>query len=167
MAVSSRPERSTGPTDLVWAHEQLLGSEAETGTKTQIPKWVVPTLPARFERTWLGVLPEGAVDSYRDMAARTDSAHINEFPGYWELHVDSFNPHYYPVSHVLADTDVVPALREWGNAVALTSTQIPPSARLVAVGALVPLRLSTAVANRTISRVTAGVDRLLEDTALG
>jgi hypothetical protein len=162
MATPPHKTPATAPTDLVWLYEQFLDS-AYGVERVQIPKWRVPTLPARFERTWLGTVPEGAIDSYRDMGARTESAHINEFPAYWELHVDSFNPHYYPVSHVLADTDVVPVLGEWAVAVAETPlATASPVVQTLSTGTLVGLRLGTAVTNRASDRVGTELNRLLE-----
>lgn len=92
--------------DTIRTYEMLLEPGDEPPDHLLIPKYVVPTLPDRFERTYLAAKPTDAIASYRDMDARLESAHVHEYPGHWELHVDRFNPHYYPVEHVVADTAV-------------------------------------------------------------
>lgn len=155
------------PADRVWAYEQVLDSGTVSEGVVQIPKWRLPTLPDRFERTWLAKLPDGAIDSYRDMDSRVDSVHINEFPAYWELHIDSFNPHYYPVAHVCTDTEIAPELLDWAASVASFSARTAGrttvvSGTLLEMTVLDPLRTSCSLLWATAGSVFEGVDQLLD-----
>lgn len=107
----SRSTRTPGhpardPDVLLTVYEQTVDSQGRPKETVQIPRYLLPSLPGRFERTWLADVPAGAVGSYRDMDSVVESSHIHEFPGHWELHVDSFNPHYRPVEHALADSEL-------------------------------------------------------------
>lgn len=92
--------------DVFELYEELLDASEQPKERVQIPKQAVPVLPDRFDRTLLADIPDDAVGSYRDMEAPTDSVHVHEFHDHWELHIDAFNPHYYPIKHAVADASL-------------------------------------------------------------
>lgn len=106
MNESTASSLGSDPSVRFGVYERALRAEETPVDRITVPKYEVPSLPDRFERTWLADVPEGAVASYRDMDAAVSSTHVHEFPGYWELHVDQFNPHYRPVEHALADSEL-------------------------------------------------------------
>ena len=59
-------------------------------------------LPDYLHKSDLGI-SKGAICQYRDDRP-TNSLHIHEFPNYFLVHVDAFNPEYYPVAHGVIDT---------------------------------------------------------------
>lgn len=146
-------------------YESLLEGTGAEGKKLKLPKWQVPTLPERFERTWLATFPGGAIASYRDMESAVNSTHVNEFPGYWEVHVDAFNPHYYPVEHALVDAELVSVTADsvaemldgTRSTIEQTGELVRSGSQLGSVGSLAVGRL---LVEPTAAGVAAGLDYL-------
>lgn len=151
-------DESTGE-DVFALYKQVLDSGESQKEYVTVSKHVVSELPDRFEPTLLADIPEGAVKSYRDMEASTESLHIHEFSDHWELHVDAFNPHYYPVRHAVADASFT---RYTSKQVSSLSLGTVRHVREIASDAS---RLSV-LGTRTVGRqlfeaTTAGVSRIL------
>ncbi len=74
----------------------------QSGTFAKIPKKESDCLPEEFHESFMG-LSKGAIRQFRDDRA-IDSLHIHEFPDYFLVHVDAFNPEHHPVAHGFVDT---------------------------------------------------------------
>ena len=73
-----------------------------SGEIIKLSKEEVLPLPPWFHETKLG-LSKGAIRQYRDESP-SNSLHLHEFPDYFLVHVDTFNPEIHPVAHGLVDT---------------------------------------------------------------
>lgn len=74
----------------------------EHGKFIKIPKQNISPFPPDFHISNMG-LSKGAIRQYRDRRA-TQSLHIHEFPDYYLVHVDAFNPEDHPIAHGMMDT---------------------------------------------------------------
>ncbi|MEM0271422.1 MAG: hypothetical protein QW514_02620 [Thermoprotei archaeon] len=81
----------------------------------ELQEWVAPdggviskkelsVLPPCCKETWLGD-PKGALKQYRC----AHGFHVREYPTWFEVHRDKFDPRQNPVKHLVYDTDA-PAL---------------------------------------------------------
>lgn len=94
---------AVSPDYILQYYEEKLSPVGSPKDKLRIPKSILPELPSRFERTLKADPPDGAKESYRDNTRARFSTHVNEFPDYWQIHIDYFNPEYRPFEHVVLD----------------------------------------------------------------
>jgi hypothetical protein len=82
--------------------EKIREECVRTGEIIKVQKEEGMVLPSYFHETHLGI-DKGAIRQYRDERP-TQTLHIHEFPEYFLVHVDTFNPEYHPVAHGIVDT---------------------------------------------------------------
>lgn len=77
--------------------------EPGDGEKVRIDKELISELPGRFKESYpANAMQDGAVASYRS-TEEGDVVHIIEYEGYWEVHLDEFNPKHEPIKHLIHD----------------------------------------------------------------
>ncbi|CAI48382.1 uncharacterized protein NP_0582A [Natronomonas pharaonis DSM 2160] len=108
------------PTVDDWGEAVTLARSLGHDGRVRVPKAAEPTLPESVSlrhSNFPWSIHRGAVAVYRE-SERGDHLQIREYPACWEVSVDSYNPHYRPVSHAAVDI---------------------PAQMLLAMGALTPL----------------------------
>ena len=85
--------------DYVWRELK----QYEYGTKRKIQKERIHDFTGQLQPTLAGDgLLRGAKKQYRDNKRR-DSLHVLVYEDYYEVHLDRFNPIYYPIEHLAYD----------------------------------------------------------------
>lgn len=104
-----------------WSEAILLARSAGYDGAIRVPKTAEPSLPEspEFHRSnfpWS--IHKGAVAVYRE-ATRDEHLQLREYPDYWVVSLDHYNPRYRPIEHAAVDI---------------------PMSMLLAMGTLTPLR---------------------------
>lgn len=96
----SSPEPGPGTRPVDWTEVERLARRLPGKTNLVVPKGLLAS-PPPYVRTRLG-RPRGALRQFR-CHSRRGNLHVKEFDRHWIVHVDTWNPLWHPVRHLIVD----------------------------------------------------------------